>query len=1151
MDNLRDNLFHAPGSDRSFWAADDRLQRIAQSAMDAVLTVTTEGEILDWNKQAEIIFGWSRDEAINKNLQDLIVPAQYRSNNSGEGIAFLQDRPGRDCSESYRMLAVRRNGQEFPVEYTFTHLEWSGQQILNVFLYDVTTHREVERQNIRKRLENALLQHLSQTSLTTDTLRESLSIAVPLLTESLGWLIGHAWIFDSTRSRLVSSRIWHFEDEKRHDSFKISTLENEFNEGEGLPGLVCEKAKPIWIQHFNQNEHVRRKLTEDDSDIRTAIAFPVVHNNQIVAVIELFRSGELSPDLSLLKLLRGIGELLGQSIERMDLLAERMRFAAIVKSSGDAIIGKAMDGTITSWNQGAQKTYGWEPSEVIGKTVSVLLLPGMAHEESEILEAMKTGKLLDQFQTRRLRKDGRMIDVSITVSPIRGIDGSVIGTSTIERDITAQRNRELELLKARDAAEQANRVRGEFLASVSHELRTPMNAILGMLELSLQEDLPDYIQDYLETAKDSADSLLLLVNDILDLSRLESGRFELEPVAYNIRQCLDDAMKTLSLRAHEKGVELVCHIHAGVPEYVIGDPTRVRQILLNLVGNALKFTQQGEVVVEVQFIGVVDADDALRKTKARTRLRDTENNPVPLEDSKYYRLEFSVKDTGIGIAPQDQRRIFQPFTQVDSSTTRKYSGTGLGLAICQELIGMMHGKLTLESVVGEGSKFSFDLLQAIPDESDPVLKNAKVRVSELENLPVLIIDDNRSNQIILKEMLTNWSMKPELVSSAQEALEVLEGARDQNTPYPLLLVDAMMPEVDGFMFLEQAKQKSLLNSATIVMLSSADQRVFGERAAKMEIAAFLEKPVSQSDLLNAIMTVLKGPALKANGLQKYEKAPHSLNILVAEDTPANQKVIKAILNKRGHNSTIANNGREAVDYIINRHGDFDIVLMDVQMPTMDGLQATQVIREHEEELGRSIPIVAMTAFAMKDDKEKCLRSGMDDYISKPIDAMKLIRLVEKHTSPVRKIQRGTIRDSADNSKTVVGSDSSRIPAPESRKPKNMIDMEKAQARVGGDIHLLNSMVMFFLEDSPELIESMKTSYRNGDQEELARSIHSIKGLCSNFDALELTTFAQTLETRAKAGEIDGFEPELHQLEERVEKLKAELERWQKSHAEFN
>ncbi|MEZ6046432.1 MAG: response regulator [Planctomycetaceae bacterium] len=1134
MDSLLNNLSKKPEQERSFWAADDRLERIAESAMDAVLTMSLQGEILDWNKHAETIFGWTREEALGKDIGELIVPPQYRSEPRDKLLKIALSRPASEHSKSYRMLALRRSGEEFPIEFTFTDFEWSGQRIFNVFIYDVTSLREVERQGVREKLETALLQHMSKTSLTSDTLKETLAIVVPTLAESIGWEIGHAWIFNEDRSSLISSGIWYIKEGVEGAPFQEISEQNQFAIAQDLPGLVWEKEKPVWVQHFDQNEHILRKLDENKIAIKSAFAFPVIQNRKIVAILEFFRDYELSPDLSLLKLSRGIGEHIGHSIERMDLLAERMRFAAIVKSSGDAIIGKTLDGTITSWNQGAQKTYGWAPEEVIGKTVSLILLPGMAHEESEILEATKTGRLLDQFQTRRRRKDGTTIDVSVTVSPIRGLNGRVIGSSTIERDITAQKNREIELLKARDAAEQASKARGEFLASVSHELRTPMNAILGMLELTLQEDLPEMIQDYLETAKDSADSLLLLVNDILDLSRLDSGRFELEPLVYNVRGCLDDAMKTLSLRAHEKGVELVCHIHSDVPDYVIGDPVRVRQIMLNLVGNALKFTQQGEVVVVVSLAGLLTG---LPRGENEVALEGAEDSSTSDEHHQYYKLEISVSDTGIGIAPEDQKRIFEPFTQVDASTTRKYSGTGLGLTICQELIGLMNGKLQLESTVGEGSQFSFSILQEVPPEDDAHLHLSRVTVDELNSLPVLIVDDNKSNQIILKEMLSNWSMKPETVDSAVEAIERLRQMQAENKTYPLLIIDAMMPEMDGFMFLQEAKKLQLLKSATIVMLSSADQRVFGERAEGNDIAAFLEKPVSQSDLLNAIMTVLRGPELRASNLQKYPKTPNPLNILVAEDTPANQKVIKAILNKRGHESIIANNGREAVEYLINKHNKFDIVLMDIQMPTMDGFQATRIIREHEEETGTSIPIIAMTAFAMKGDKEKCLEAGMDDYISKPLDAVKLIRLVEKHTSPIKK-QKRIEKPSRMHKKS---------PAPESTQVEesNIIDMDKALRRLGGDHHILNSMITYFYEDGPELLTEIKENFSSENCTELTRAAHSLKGLCANFEGETAASLAAQIESRARKSDLINIDEVIAQLEVETGLLTAALKKWQK------
>ncbi|QDU49246.1 hybrid sensor histidine kinase/response regulator [Gimesia panareensis] len=950
------------------------------------------------------------------------------------------------------------------------------------------------------------------------------------LGEISGWPVGHAFILNQNGTRLVSSRIWHFSHRDNFRSLSDASEQLAVSRGEDLPGQVWQRGEPVWITDVEHDQSLREQRDFSHLGVRSAFGFPVKLDGEVIAVVEFFNTRLTTPDLNLLALARGVGNLIRHVIERVQWQEERTLLAAIVESSGDAIIGKAPDGTITSWNNGAEETYGWLAEEVIGETVSLLLPPGMAREESEILEAMKTGRRLDQFQTRRVRKDGTLIDVSISVSPIRGMDNQIVGTSTIERDITARRRREEELSKARDEAEQATRTQSEFLANVSHELRTPMNAILGMLELTLQEDLTPLKRDYLQTAKDSADSLLLLVNDILDFSRLEAGRFELEPVPFNLRDLLDEAVKTLSLRACEKGLELICRIDRRVPGRVIGDPVRLRQILTNLAGNAIKFTEQGEVVVNVKLVDQTDSTISDGTDSAPSRFGGLPGEQVM--------LDFSVTDTGIGIAPEDQERIFAPFAQADASTTRHYSGTGLGLAICHELNGLMKGEMHLESTLGKGSCFSFQIACSVadPDETDAVRERS--RVSELKDLPVLVVDDNQTNRVILEEMLTNWSMSPTPVDSAQEALEKLSSTRRDDTGYPLVIVDALMPETDGFMLLEQAKDEGLLDTATILMLSSADHQIFGDRCRDLEISAFLEKPISQSDLLDAIMTALKGPQLEQNGVVQISETKQSLRVLIAEDTPANQKVITAILKKRGHQCVIANNGREAVDWV--RNDTFDAVLMDVQMPTMDGLQATKMIREYEQEAENHVPIIAMTAYAMRGDRDKCISAGMDNYISKPIDAPKLIRLLERLATKYPR--RASLTPETFGEELLSAGESpeeeTQISAGSSGKPgssSTVFDMAAALKRVGNDPEILNSMVEYFFEDAPVLLKEISRQIQVGDADELARAAHSLKGLCANFNA-------DTAAEAAKAIEEMGYQGDLQDAPEAIPALKAEVDR---------
>ncbi|QDT41678.1 Signal transduction histidine-protein kinase BarA [Gimesia alba] len=1099
----------------ALWASDARLQAIIDSALDAVITMDLDGCVIDWNRRAEEVFGWTREEAVGKPVAELIMPQQYIAQHLDGLRLFKSTGKGRVIDQKLELTALRRDGQEFPIELMVTQLEWNEQIIFNAFVRDVSERKEAEQLIAREKLETALLQQASYSSSTHDALEDALRICVTNLGEISGWPVGHAFIRNQAGTQLVSSRIWYLAENTNFSELQAVSEQVKLAPGEDIPGQVWQTGKAVWITDIEQDETIVRRRNKSRLGVRAAFAFPIKVDEEVIAVVEFFNTKLVSPDQNLLSLARGVKNKIRQMMERMQWQEERTRLAAIVDNSGDAIIGKAPDGTITSWNNGAEITYGWKADEVIGETISIILPPGMAREESEILEAMKTGRRLEQFQTRRMRKDGTIIDVSITVSPIRGQDMQIIGSSIIERDITARRRREEELRKARDEAEQASRAQGEFLANVSHELRTPMNAILGMLELTLQENLTPVKRDYLETAKDSAEQLLLLVNDILDFSRLEAGRFELEPTVFNLRDLLDDVVKTLSLRGYEKGLELVCHIKKEVPKRVVGDPVRLRQILTNLAGNAIKFTEQGEVVVALKLIESSEVTQDI----------------LPGENVS---LEFSVSDTGIGIAAEDQERIFSPFAQADASTTRQYSGTGLGLAICHELIGLMEGEMQLESELGRGSKFSFVIELPVAEADEAVVIRDKATVDELRDLPVLVVDDNYTNRFILEEMLSNWSMSPTPVPSAQHAIEQLSEASQEQKTFPLVIVDALMPETDGFMLLEQAKEEGLLDSATILMLSSADHQVFSERCHDLDISAFLEKPVSQSDLLDAIMTALKGPQLERESVSQINEASQSFKVLIAEDTPANQKVITAILNKRGHHCVIANNGREAVECL--RNESFDIVLMDVQMPTMDGLQATAMIREQEEESGDHIPIIAMTAYAMRGDRDKCIAAGMDNYISKPIDAKKLLRLLERYAKEAQ-------RKRTDSEET-----KQQPPVPrtqvDSGKQQSVIDMQAALQRTGDDVEILNDMVNYFFEDSSNLMQEALECADKGDAEETTRAAHSLKGLCANFNAYSATEAARVVEDIGLSGDLNHVSESLATLQQELTILTEALHQWQ-------
>ncbi len=667
---------------------------------------------------------------------------------------------------------------------------------------------------------------------------------------------------------------------------------------------------------------------------------------------------------------------------------------------------------------------------------------------------------------------------------ICGLFGSV-GFATVLRhraDSLRQANEDLGV--ARDEAQRANKAKSEFLANMSHEIRTPMNGIVGLTELLLNSTVSADQRRNLELIQSSADALMTVLNDILDFSKIEANKLTIDPQPFDLLDMLGNTLKLFGPRAHDKHIELALSVPKSVPRVVVGDAGRIRQVLVNLVGNSIKFTHVGEVIVAVDVVTETESD---------------------------LLLEISVADTGIGIDPAKLKTIFDPFVQADNSTTRKYGGTGLGLTICQRLIALMGGKVSIQSELGKGTRITFSV--ACSKSSEPVLAISEPCEVTLNKVRVLVVDDNSTNRLILQEMLASWQVDSRCLDSGKNAAAELERAHQNGQPFDLVLMDVQMPDMDGFETTLSIRNSALVGHTKVIVLSSCDASSYAEQCRNLRLSAYLTKPVKQSELFESLITALertqpgRPTARNTDAVSRPRRIARSLKILVAEDNFVNQQLILRVMQKEGHSIAIANHGQHAMEILAR--DSFDVVLMDVQMPLLDGYETTAAIRQRElcSRDGRRLPVIALTANAMKGDREKCIEAGMDDYASKPLQFAKLFETIARHVPDdvqalLEPAAESTVKPEANSAH-----DNESEPLPP------VFDQEGLMERIDGDLETLEILLSAFSNDIAGHLEELESAIGTADWSRAKKVAHTVKGTAANLGAARLSQLALNIEHR--------------------------------------
>jgi len=897
------------------------------------------------------------------------------------------------------------------------------------------------------------------------SVEEALQIALDEVCRHTGWPVGHVCrMAEDVPGGTVASNIWHLDDPDRYAAFRRISEDTTFAMGAGLPGRVVASRAPAWIADLQADLDFPRGQAGEPIGVRSGFAVPLLAGQEVVGVLEFFTPNPAPVDQRLLDLVAQVGTELGRVAERKRaedaLRHSEERTRSILAAANDAFIGMDEAGLITDWNRNAEVTFGWSHEEAVGRLLADTIVPPpfrAAHTEGlkRFLAGGDAPVLGRRIELTAMRRDGREFPAELSIWHIA--TGKKHLFNAFVQDISERKRTEHALAVARDQAMEASRMKSQFLATMSHEIRTPMNGVIGLAELLLGTDLRPEQRPYAEGLRSAGEALLAVINDILDFSKIEAGKLELEEVGFEPRHLVDEAMRLMAPAAHNKGLELIVAYSPDLPTALTGDPGRLRQILVNLVSNAVKFTERGEVAVRVRTAGAGAGD--------------------------WCTVEFEVADTGIGIAPADHQHILEAFSQADASTTRRYGGTGLGLAICRQLAEAMGGSMTLESRPGHGSSFMVTLpLGRVWEAADP-----PAAPPELAGLSALIVDDNASSRAALQSQLAAWGMRAESAHGAAAAL-----ARLADGPVDVAVIDAAMPDMGGAELVERMAAMPE-RSATKVLLLTTGRSAEQAEVSRLGITATVAKPVGHVELAEALVrAVAGGPAAggpRGAPATKRVPAPAATRpaqgrILIVEDNTTNQMVAMGLITRLGFDAEVVSNGRQAVEAVAK--SAYDAVLMDCNMPVMDGYEATAAIR-HMEGDGSRVRIIAMTASALAGDRERCLAAGMDDYVAKPVKLGDLERVLVP----------GAAARSASRSTAA---------------PVDSRQLESLRALDGGDGLFLSSVVKSFEASSVQAIRALAAAVEAGDIEALAREAHRFRGEASTLGAVGVASKCAALES---------------------------------------